>query len=167
MADAQNTAVPAMTESRKRSRLSLFLIIGVITVVAGAGSFLAWRYLGTAPSASAAASESNPLENVKSVMNLDAFLVNLADTESPRFVKVTFRLGLDKPKLGEEYANDPVILAATRDRIISLLSTKTADELLTLEGKGRLREEIRQRLRGIYPEGNVVEVYIMDFVVQL
>ena len=167
MAEAENTAVPANTGSGKKSKLSMLLIVGVIAVAAGAESFLAWRYLGPAPADAASAGEANALANVKSVIGLDAFLVNLADTESPRFVKVTFRLGLDRPKLGEEYAKDPVILAATRDRIISLLSTKKAEELLTLEGKEQLRTEIRQRLSGVYPEGKVVEVYIIDFVVQL
>jgi len=101
------------------------------------------------------------------VMNLEAFLVNLADMESTRFLKVTFRLGLDNAKSGEEYTSDPVILAATRDKIITLLSTKTAEELLTREGKARLRNEIREQVNSVLPEGKVVEVFIMDFVVQL
>jgi flagellar FliL protein len=101
------------------------------------------------------------------MINLDAFLVNLADTDSTRFVKVTFRLGLDEASLGEELAGDQIVLSATRDKIISLLSTKTAEELLTLEGKDKLRNEIRERVNPILPKGKIVEVFIMDFVIQM
>jgi flagellar FliL protein len=106
-------------------------------------------------------------EKVLSIMNLDSFLVNLADVDATRFVKVTFRLGLNESKLGEELAGDPVVLAATRDTIITSLGTKTSEEMLTVEGKEKLRKEIRERVNKVLPKGQVVEVYIMDFVVQL
>jgi flagellar basal body-associated protein FliL len=110
---------------------------------------------------------SSEVSKVKSVMNLDAFLVNLADQDATRFVKVTFRLGLDDPKSGEEYAGDPVILAATRDKIISILSTKMAEAILTPEGKEQLRKEICEKVNPVLPKGKIVEVFIMEFVVQL
>jgi flagellar FliL protein len=114
-----------------------------------------------------AKTESTEVSKVKSMMSLDAFLVNLADQDATRFVKVTFRLGLDDVKSGEEYGADPVILAATRDKIISILSTKTAETILTPEGKEQLRKEIGEKVNPILPKGKIVEVFIMDFVVQL
>ena len=96
-----------------------------------------------------------------------ANLVNLADTDTTRFIKVTFRLGLNENKLGEEFKDDPVVLAGTRDAIISILSTKTSDELLSIEGKEKLKKDIREHVSKILPRGRVIEVYIMDFVVQL
>jgi flagellar FliL protein len=103
----------------------------------------------------------------KSTMDLDAFLVNLADKDSPRFVKATLRLGLGEPKLGEELAKESVALAMTRDAIISILSAKTSEELLTTEGKDALRKEIRARVNTVLPKGPVTDVYIVDFVIQL
>jgi flagellar FliL protein len=168
MAEPEAAAVP---ETKKKSKMALWLILGAAIVLLGGGGFLARRYfLGSSPGATgvnAAEGAAAVIHEVKSVMNLEAFLVNLADMESTRFLKVTFRLGLDDANSGEEYTNDPVILAATRDKIISLLSTKTAEELLTLEGKERLRKEIREQVNAILPEGKIVEVFIMDFVVQL
>jgi flagellar basal body-associated protein FliL len=54
-----------------------------------------------------------------------------------------------------------------RDSIISLLSSKTAGQILTPEGKDKLREEIRLRVGAISPGIKILEVYIVDFVVQL
>jgi len=153
------TAVPII---KKKSRLVSWLLLSAVLVLLSGGGFLARRYfLSPDPAATEAITE------VKSVMNLDSFLVNLADDDYACFVKATFRLGLDDSGLGKEYANDQVVLAATRDKIITLLSTMKAEELLTSEGKARLRREIREQVNKILPHGKVVEVFIMEFVVQL
>ena len=166
MAEAESVAVP---ETEKKSKLGLWLVLGVVVLLLGVGGFLGWRYFigGKAASANAKSGDSGKMGKVKSMMSLDSFLVNLADEDSARFVKVTFRLGLDESKLGEEYSSDQVVLAATRDRIISLLSTKKADDIRTPEGKEQLRKEIREKVNEILPKGKVVEVFIMDIVVQL
>jgi flagellar FliL protein len=167
MAEPEKVAVP---EVKKKSKRGLLLVIGVVVLLLAVGGFLGWRHFTGANAASANATpgeSASAMGKVKSMMNLDSFLVNLADMDSARFVKVTFRLGLDESKLGEEYASDQVILAATRDRIISVLSTKTADEILSPEGKEQLRKEIREKVNEILPKGKVLEVFILDFVVQL
>jgi flagellar FliL protein len=104
---------------------------------------------------------------VKSTMELESFLVNLADKDSARFVKASFMLGFDQVGLGTELSEDPVALAATRDKIISILSTKTAEQILTPEGKESLRTEIRDEVNSIFNMKSIIEVYIMDMVVQL
>ena len=99
------------------------------------------------------------------MLSLDPFLLNLADTDEIRFVKVTFQLGLaEKPK---EISKDSVVIAAIRDSIVSLLTSKKADQVLSPQGKEDLRHEIRSRVNTIAPEIKVMEVYIVDFVVQL
>ena len=164
MAETEQTTAAEAPASKKKSKLVLWLILGAAIVLLGGGGFLAQKYLQkSAP----AAGSDDAKSDVKSMMNLDSFLVNLADTESTRFVKVTFRLGLDTEGVGEDYSSNPVILAATRDKIISLLSTRTAEDILTIEGKDRLRSEIKEQVNRILPEGQVIEVFIIDFVVQL
>lgn len=163
MAESENAAVP---KAKKKSKLGLWIIIGAVVLLAASG-FLATRYFKGSAGRQGEGEGGSPTARIKSIMSLDSFLVNLADVDSTRFVKVTFRLGLDEPKSGEEYANDPVILAATRDGILSLLSTKTADEVLTPKGKDRIRNEIMVSVNPILPKGKIVEVFILDFVVQL
>lgn len=102
---------------------------------------------------------------VKATLPLEPFLVNLADKEDVRFLKATFQLGLAE-KSGEE-SRDPVSAAAMRDAIISILSSKTSDQILTSQGKDKLREEIRERLATIAPKMKIEEIFIVEFVIQL
>ncbi len=143
------------------------IVIGVaaILIVAAAGTFGVLKYMRAA--GTAAAAEKAKKEAVQSTLNLEPFLVNLADKESVRFVKVTFRLGINLKGVEEEIGKDNVFLAATRDSIISILTSKTSDEMLTKEGKEKLRQEVQARVNAVLPKGKVLEVYIVDFVVQL
>jgi flagellar FliL protein len=67
----------------------------------------------------------------------------------------------------DEENKSTVSIPAMRDSIITLLSSKTAEQILTSHGKDKLRDEIRSRINAISPRMRVVEVYIVDFVVQL
>jgi len=163
---AENTP-PNPMPAKKKGKLRIIIIAAAVLVVGGGGAILAMKYRRAPVDQSAKSKEAEITSKIKSMMNLEPFLVNLADVEANRFVKVTFRLGLDEPSLGEEYQDNTVILSATRDQILSLLSTKTADELLTPEGKDRLRKEISEKVSAIFPKGKVVKVFILDLVVQL
>jgi flagellar FliL protein len=162
-----------LQEKSKPRKIWIILLAVLIVTVTGDVALRAVAYFAMpgqvsrndkAPAAGAAGEKSRKLA-VKSTLNLDAFLVNLADKEDPRFVKAQFQLGMAEES--EELAKNPVILAATRDTIISLLSSKTSDQILTPQGKDKLREEIRTRVNAILPKGKVSEVFIVDFVVQL
>ena len=143
------------------------IVIGVaaILIVAAGGTFGVLKYLRAA--GTAAAAEKAKKETVQSTLNLEPFLVNLADKEAVRFVKVTFRLGINLKGVEEEIGKDNVFLSSTRDSIISILTAKTSDEMLTKEGKEKLRQEVQTRVNAVLPKGKVLEVYIVDFVVQL
>jgi len=137
-------------------RWILFGFAALVLIVAGA-AFYAIPQFGETGRASG--------EQVKGKLALEPFLVNLADKDESRFVKGTFHLGLAE-KLSEK-EKDSAAVAAIRDSIITLLSSKTADQILTPQGKDTLREEIRARVSTISPQIKVLEVYIVDFVVQL
>jgi flagellar protein FliL len=160
----------AETESTKKSG-KLWILIGsiVLVLIIGGAAFWAYpRFMGGAKSGSAEKAghtQKAVAEKVKATLALEPFLVNLADKEESRFVKGTFQMGLaEEPK---EKEKDVVAIAAMRDSIITLLSSKTADQILTPQGKDKLREEIRARVNVISPQLKVLEVFIVDFVVQL
>jgi flagellar FliL protein len=156
------------TESTQKSR-KLWLLIGFIALVLIVGGAAFWAYphfKGANSGSDAKENVQKPVfEHVKATLALEPFLVNLADTEESRFVKGTFQMGLaEKPS---EKGKDTVAIAAVRDSIITLLSSKTADQILTPQGKDKLREEIRARVNVVSPQLKVLEVFIVDFVVQL
>jgi flagellar FliL protein len=170
MAEGEEAEVP-----KKKKRTLVWIIAGVaFLVAAGVGGLLLRDYLrppqvvASDDTGGAAKKDKEGIESkVKSTMNLDPFIVNLADTDATRFVKLTLRLGLDESGLGEELDRNPVVVAAARDKIISILTTKTSDQILTPEGKDKLRAEVRDAVNPVLPRGKIVEVFIMDFVVQL
>jgi flagellar FliL protein len=107
-------------------------------------------------------------------------VVNLSDTGMLRYLKSTIVLELfdstikgPMPK-GEEYkkkqdemvkemrAQNPII----DDQITAILSAKQASDLMTLDGKGKLKEEIKSRLNKALGEEKVIAVYFTDFIIQ-
>jgi flagellar FliL protein len=159
----EETQAPA-----KKGKLKTIILLAAGLAILGGGGFVGVRYWRGRAAAKPDLKKEEPLtEKVKSMVNLDPFLVNLADQDAARFVKVTFKLGLDQAGLTEEYGSDSVAIAAARDRIVSLLSSKTSEELLSEEGKEELRAQIKEKLTPLLPKGKIVEVFIMEFVVQL
>jgi len=118
---------------------------------------------------SAAAGEAKSKEEpkAKSVMHLDPFVVNLADAEGDRFLRVGIDLGLDRE--GEEHghpAQAAMSLARTRDTILSILTTCNAEALVSSNGKAALKERLTTALRERAPELGVREIYFTEFLVQ-
>jgi flagellar FliL protein len=70
---------------------------------------------------------------------LDPFTVNLADRESERYAQIGLTLELDDPKIAEELK---LFMPAIRNNILMVLSSRTAAQMLTREGKERLARSI-------------------------
>ncbi len=156
----------AAPEPRSRK---LWIVIGILALVAAVSlTFLAFPYFkgirASASNLAGKASQGSLHEPVTATLALEPFQVNLADTDELFYVKATFHLGLAE-KLDEE--DKDLVVNALRDSIISLLSSKKAEDILTPQGKEKLREEIRSRANAISPPMRVVEVYIVDFIVHL
>ncbi|HMD83909.1 MAG TPA: flagellar basal body-associated FliL family protein [Terriglobia bacterium] len=103
---------------------------------------------------------------VKGVMHLEPFVVNLADPEENRFLRVGVDLGLENPPSAKEGKGGEVPTARIRDCILAVLSTWHSDALLAPEGKQKLKDELVHALRERAPELGVKEVYFTDFLVQ-
>lgn len=92
---------------------------------------------------------------------LPPFVVNLADPNARRYLKVVLEV---------EMTGNPELLegnqAKIRDALLMLLSSKTSQELSTLEGKILLRKEIVDRLNQAIGQPKVSRVYFTDFVIQ-
>jgi flagellar FliL protein len=94
---------------------------------------------------------------------LDPFIVNINDRERDRYLKLRAEL-----ELGKETAADALEKRnpEVRDLVISLLSSKSFEEIRTIEGKNFLREEIIVRLNALVGAGSVRKVFFTEFVVQ-
>jgi flagellar FliL protein len=72
---------------------------------------------------------------------LDPFTVNLADRDTDRYAQIGLSLQVDDVKVGDELK---VFMPAIRNSILLILSHKSADQLLSLDGKTKLAEEIKR-----------------------
>lgn len=118
-------------------------------------------------------SERNPLlenalpddEDVKYVIELPAFVINLADAEQARYLRMTVNLGIaEKPK---EKKPDPLFMTRVKNAMLAVLITKKSDEVLSVEGKTKLRKELLEAAQAASEEPEILAIYITDFIVQL
>ncbi|MEW6386683.1 MAG: flagellar basal body-associated protein FliL [Thermodesulfobacteriota bacterium] len=149
------------TPKPKRSlKKIIFLALGATILCAGA--FFGYLIIFDDPAASGkAAEEKAKAERV--VMPLDAFLVNLADKETRRYLKVKVELEVENEKALKELEKS---VPRMRDTMILLLSSKNYADISTLEGKIKLKEEIMKKLAALPGGKKVNGAYFTEFVAQ-
>lgn len=111
-----------------------------------------------------AAQNGNYLQQVVSAktFGLDEFLVNLADEDGKRYLKVKVFLGYDNKKLDTELEEKKPIL---RDAVISVLRSKKSTDI-TSKGIDNIKMEIIQRINATLEKGQLNNVYFNDLLVQ-
>lgn len=101
---------------------------------------------------------------VKHVIELQPFIVNLADQEGSYYLRMTVSIGVGESK---EEKPDPLFTTRVRNAILAVLTTKTSEDVLTPEGKTALRRELLKVARKAVAEPEVHAIYITDLIVQL
>jgi len=171
----------------KKSKMMLIIIL-LLVVIAGAGGFFGWKHFKAKADTTAHADpsghdeeesddEEKPKKGKKkkkekdhakegATVNFEPFLVNLADKEASRYVKTSIRLLVANKESAETIAKGETIMPRMRDTILTLLSTKTAEEMTSNEGKEKLKKEILEKVNEYLPEEGAEDVFFTDFVVQ-
>lgn len=162
------------------SKKKLIIIAGIVLLVLGAGVPAAFFFMGSEPEV--------PLieESIEDEIRLSSFelkpiIVNLSKNSS--FLKATIVVEYDqailesmneKPGVKVVAADGevPDMLAGRvhhmRDSVISILSAKTPQDVLSASGKERLKDEIVEGLNdaAALDEGPIVAIYFLEFIVQ-
>lgn len=90
-------------------------------------------------------------------------VVNLAETNAERFLKVSIVLDMESQELrGEIDGKQPRLL----DLLINILSSKTLDTISTPAGRNMLRQEMIDKMNAQFESGRLVNVYFTEFVIQ-
>ncbi|MFH1060203.1 MAG: flagellar basal body-associated FliL family protein [Pseudomonadota bacterium] len=155
-------------------KLIIFAVAGLL--ILGGGGFAVWKFFLAKPDAPPAAEatakaegdkkdgEAKPAEKPGTVINLEPFIVNLADATGKRYLKLTLAVDMkdEAAKKGLE-ARMPQV----RDSILLLLTSKTYADISPVAGKLKLRTEVLRALGNILgASGGVHAVYFTEFVVQ-
>jgi len=156
--DKDTESTPAPRKSRKR----LYLALIALVLLAGGGGGGAWWFLHSNAEAPKPVKPAPPAPPV--FIELETFTVNLT---GDRILQTTLTLQVAKPEDAEQLK---VYLPQVKNRLLMLLSAKTAEELQTTEGKEGLRAEIVARLRAPYEKGleapAINGVFLTSFVIQ-
>ena len=94
---------------------------------------------------------------------LESFTANLAQGDGARrFIRMVAVLKFSKESSEEEFqSRTPQI----RDTIISTLNSKRPEDLLKVEGKAFLKEEIKSSINSFLIDGKVLDVFYVSFQV--
>jgi flagellar FliL protein len=156
-------------KKKKKSSGSLLqmIILVLLLVLLALGGFIAWKLVtlkvpllsGHAPAAASA--DAMPKPGI--FIAMDNITVNLADTDQSRFLRVKMKLeARDKDAEKRIKANN----AQIKDLVITILSSKTFDDVRTPQGKFALKEELAYRINQLVGGHPVNDVYFTDFVAQ-
>lgn len=101
-------------------------------------------------------------EEVGKKFPLEQFLINLSGG-GDHYVTATVALGLKKGVEEKKFEEE---VAPARDAIVTILSQKTLQHVSTVEGKEKLKEEIKEAINKELPEPMIVKVYFTAFATQ-
>jgi flagellar FliL protein len=101
------------------------------------------------------------------VLALEPFVVNLADPDAPRYLRIKVSLMVDDKTKEKELAENQALQQKVRDVILQSLTAKTSQELINEEGKNKLRHEIQEKITMYFKEPKLVDVMFTEFVIQL
>lgn len=194
MSETENEPT-AEVPKKKGKKLILIAMVAILLLGGGGAGFYFWRIAGAQaaegdkagdkkttkkkvdadsepaeePKGEKSGALSNAIpddEGVKKVIELPPFIVNLADTEQARYLRMTVNLGVGGEG-GEKEKPDQVFMTRVRNALLAVLSEKTSEEILTVEGKAKLRKELLNAAQAASEEPEVMAIYITDFIVQL
>jgi flagellar protein FliL len=157
-----STPEQVKTEPKKRSRLIPLLLVAL---AAGGGGGWYWWQGQRAASAAGPAAHHQAAPQPVSLLPLETFTVNLADPGASRYLRTTVQLVLAGTSTAGDVARDQLALVRTRSAVLELLTTRTAGQLTTLEGKSALKADLARDVSQALGH-EVTDVLFTDFVVQ-
>ena len=101
------------------------------------------------------------------VLPLEPFVVNLADTDAARYLRIKVSLMVDDKAKVKELTENQALQLKVRDVILQSLTVKTSKDLINEEGKNKLRHEIQEKAAIYFREPKLVDVMFTEFVIQL
>jgi flagellar FliL protein len=160
---AQPNSAPA------KSNRMLFIILGAVLLLLIAGGAGAWFLLGSKANHGGEHASAKEAPGKPPVfMALEPFTVNLQMEEgAQQFLQIGMTL-----QVADQAQTDLIklYLPQVRGRLLMLLSSKRASEILTVDGKkqlaGEIVSQVKESFSGKGPKPELSDVFFTSFVVQ-
>lgn len=172
MAQAKNAPPPTQAQEeapkpKKKSKLLIILI--ALLLLGGGGGGAAWYFLGAGKGdAKHAEQKKAEAEQPPIFTRLEPFTVNLQKTDGDdHYLQVEMDLQVADNKAID---NIKLRMPQIRNALLLLLSSKSPEELASVEGKQKLSADIVAQINKIIgakePKTGVLGVYFSSFVIQ-
>lgn len=156
---------PAVEEKKEvreepKSKKLLIVIPLLLVLLGGGGAGAYFKFVKAAPDEKT--EEKKQTENAV-YCEMDTFMVNLSDPGGKRFLKATIKLKVSSPHVADECKLRSFEM---RDLVLTLLTSKASDEVMTPEDKLALKKQIMEVMNRVLQKGKALDVYFTDFLVQ-
>jgi len=165
MSDEAAPLKPAEATPAPRSSKA---VLGLLVLNLGASGFAVFKLLTAHPAQAAAPPVAHHVVEVSSteitgpVVELPAFVVNLDEPGTSRYLKITLQLELF-PGADHALEKSKQLL---RDTILSHLSGLHIKDTLGAEAKERIRTDLMAKINKMIGNDKVRRMFFQDFVVQ-
>lgn len=166
MADEATENAENEEKPKKKSKLLLFIILGVVILLAAGGGFFAYiTFFSAKPEVTQQEAEipTDRPDPVGEMVTLKPFVVNLADPKGKRYLKLKLSLETESLESSERIQK---IAPKLRDIVIMMLTSLAFEEVMTPEGKLRIRDELIERFNRAARPDKIKNIYFSEFVVQ-
>jgi flagellar FliL protein len=170
--------VEEVEEKKSGGNMVLILIVVLLVVLLVGGGLAAFFLLGSddeamrsqpqqsaqsAPTKRKASRRSSDYLTIGPMYPMSQFVVNLLSESGGKYLKVALDIELSEEELASEMDMKKSLI---RDIIIRSLSSKTFEEVSTMKGKDRLKDEIVNSINDVLADGQINNIFFTDFVVQ-
>lgn len=108
--------------------------------------------------------DKKDVEDESMIVPVETVIVNLSGSSGRRYLKAKINLEARDGEVKKKIETNSVQI---KDRLISILSSKTLEEVEGLEGQESLRREIKDAVDVVLKaEGGILQVYFTEFVIQ-
>jgi flagellar protein FliL len=140
----------------------IIIIAAAVLVLGGGGAGGYYFFFRAKTHKSARVAPVPPPPPVKlAYVDVKEMTLRLADNDSEHYIKLSPALGVPPAKSDEMTDKLPVV----RDRIVTVVTAHTSQDLVTPAGKDKLKTELMTVLHRDFKE-DVVDIYFSDYLVE-
>lgn len=157
----------------KSGKLPWIIISALLMVILGGGLFVYNTYLTPLNKGLEAGSKHDEEKDTGKTREkysysglsfpLEYFIVNLANVDEPRYIKVNIELEIENNKVADEIKQK---LPLVKDAVITTLSSKRVEDIRSTVGKHQLKQELISKINATLTSGKTKNVFFTEFVVQ-
>ena len=172
-------AAPAAKSSNSGSLIMMVVIVLLSNAIGAGATWFFVRRTMAAVVAPAAEGKEGAGKDTKEIVDmaeilgrsavvpLEPFVVNLADSDTARYLRVKISLMVDDKSKLKEIEENQALQLKVRDVILQTLTRKTSQDLISDDGKKKLRKEIQDEVGPFFKEPKLNDVMFTEFVIQL